>query len=91
MYKFDTLIFQLYLDDKHSKFGEQRCWTAVGWGLISIFGGLLVDFFSHDEVYKNYKPIAYLILTFMILNFIVARDIQVRHNILKRMIHVLLF
>lgn len=74
MYSFWVLLF---IGDKHSDFGKQRCWTSIGWGMVATLSGWLVDYFSHDEVQKNYTPLSYLIFSFMVLNLIFASNIKV--------------
>lgn len=70
-------MFFFLLEDKPGDFGKQRCWTSIGWGVVAMLSGWLVDYFSHDEVHKNYTPISYLILSFMVLNLIFASNIKV--------------
>ncbi|CAI6371439.1 unnamed protein product [Macrosiphum euphorbiae] len=65
------------LEDKPNDFGKQRCWTSIGWGSVTMLSGWLVDYFSYDKVQKDYTPISYLILSFMILNLFVASNIPV--------------
>lgn len=65
------------LDDKSEDFGKQRCWGSVSWGLFSIFGGWLIDYFSDEKLDKNYVPIYYFCLIFILCDFAVAYKIKV--------------
>jgi len=77
------MFFCLILEDKPNDFGKQRCWTSIGWGSVTMLSGWLVDYFSYDKVQKDYTPISYLILSFMILNLLVAFNIPVRYTFVR--------
>lgn len=70
-------LLLVYLDDKHENYGKQRCWGSISWGMFSIFGGILVDYFSDSDIHKNYVPIYYLCLALIICNFVIAYKIEV--------------
>jgi len=72
------VLFLLYYSGvKLEDFGKQRCWGSISWGLFSIFGGALVDYFSDSDIHKNYSPIYYLCLIIVICDFVVAYKIKV--------------
>lgn len=63
--------------DKPEDFGKQRCWGSISWGLFTIFGGVLVDYFSKNDFEKNYDPIFYLCLICILSNFTIDTKIKV--------------
>lgn len=72
------MLFTLCCLGENSKdFGKQRCWGSISWGLFSILGGILVDYFSESDVHKNYVPIYYLCLIIILCDFAVAYHIKV--------------
>ncbi|GAB6027289.1 hypothetical protein CHUAL_001571 [Chamberlinius hualienensis] len=65
----DTIILDLL--EKKQNFGRERLWGAVGWGLLSVLAGKLVDWYSPDEEYLNFTPGMYVCLTFGIMDVII--------------------
>lgn len=65
-------------ENRHSKYGQQRLWGAVGVGTISIFSGAFVDWFSKDEIHKD-QTSGYLVSIFcVLLDIYVTTKIKVR-------------
>ncbi|XP_026804101.1 major facilitator superfamily domain-containing protein 6-like isoform X1 [Rhopalosiphum maidis] len=62
-------------------YGKQRCWGSISWGLFSVFGGALVDYFSDNDIHKNYLPIYYLCLLIILCDFMVAYKIKITETI----------
>lgn len=70
-----ALVF--FADDKPNKYGEQRLYGALGWGIFSFLGGVIIDAHSEGQATKNYISVFYLGAAFLVLNFIVAFNIKV--------------
>lgn len=70
-----TLCFTLLGDSPH-RFGQQRLWGSVGWGIVSLLSGLLVDAMSRGQVLKDYSGIFYVMLAFMTCDLFAASAIQ---------------
>lgn len=70
--------------DKTEDFGKSRCWGSISWGIFSIFGGALIDYFSVDDLVKNYIPIYYLCLTIILCDFAIAYKMKVSVSCLSR-------
>jgi MFS family permease len=90
----DTICFEL-LGDKPNKFGYQRFWGSVGWGILSIVSGLMIDAFSSGPVSKNYSIGFYLMAVFIFFDMIVSAKLnytQTKHssNILRDVIEILM-
>jgi len=81
----------MFLEDKPGNFGKQRCWTSIGWGTVSMLSGWLVDYFSYDDVHKNYEPVSYLIMLFMIFNFLFASNITVGIRLIVVCVLILIY
>lgn len=71
------------------KFGNQRLWGSVGWGLFGVIAGWLVDVYSEGKALKDYSPIFYLMAVILVLNILVTSRLQVtftsqpRYTIIK--------
>ncbi|CAI6360268.1 unnamed protein product [Macrosiphum euphorbiae] len=76
----DPICFDL-LGARLEDFGKQRCWGSISWGLFSILGGALVDYFSVSDIHKNYSPIYYLCLIIVMSDFVVAYKIKITETI----------
>lgn len=73
------IIDRTFLGGDTVKFGAQRLWGAVGWGVISVITGSIIDWYSAELEHKNYLP-GYLISTTMFLvDFVVAWKLKVGH------------
>ncbi|KYN13716.1 Major facilitator superfamily domain-containing protein 6 [Trachymyrmex cornetzi] len=66
----DAFCFVILGQDKRLKYGKQRLWGAVGYGIVVCLSGYMIDFFSHDKVYKNYIPSMLLVIIFTCIDFI---------------------
>lgn len=71
----DTICFGM-LGDNPSRYGHQRFWGSVGWGLFVIITGVLVDEFSGGKPQKDYTVAFYLMLVMLILDMLVSSRIQ---------------
>uniref|UniRef100_A0A224XLK4 Putative transporter n=1 Tax=Panstrongylus lignarius TaxID=156445 RepID=A0A224XLK4_9HEMI len=71
----DAMCFEL-LGDYPSKYGNQRLWGSVGWGLFSIVTGFVVDKFSEGQQRKNYFPAFVMMLIILFLDLIVSSQIK---------------
>lgn len=61
----DTVCFYILGDNRH-KYGHQRMWGSMGWGIFGAISGALVDLYSKGRVQTNYTPaliIASILLT----------------------------
>lgn len=55
----------------------QRLWGAVGWGLLAIISGYLIDLASLGQPVKDYTSSFYLMIGLLALNIICVTRIQV--------------
>nr|CAD7403617.1 unnamed protein product [Timema poppensis] len=78
----DTICFKM-LGDKPQRFGHQRLWGAIGWGMLSILAGYLIDKFSSGHVTKNYMPIFYLSTIMIILDMVASSRLKYSQAILS--------
>lgn len=62
----DAICFGL-LGDRHHLYGKQRLWGAVGWGIVALLSGYLVDKLSGNSVNKNYTIVFWM--TAIIIGF----------------------
>ncbi|XP_063221759.1 major facilitator superfamily domain-containing protein 6-like isoform X2 [Bacillus rossius redtenbacheri] len=71
----DAICFSI-LGDKRNRYGYQRMWGAVGWGLMAIIAGLLVDAVSGLQVEKNYSPIFYMSAIFLLFDMLASGQLK---------------
>ncbi|KRT86394.1 hypothetical protein AMK59_1549, partial [Oryctes borbonicus] len=67
----DAICFEM-LDNRPEKYGMQRCFGALGWGLSTIIAGLLMDSFSTASSTKNYIFVFYMAFVILVLDFILS-------------------
>lgn len=63
--------------DKPNRYGYQRMFGALGWGLLSLLAGVLVDVMSDDEDQPNYSICFYLAAVILVVDFVVSSRLQV--------------
>lgn len=52
-------------------------WGSIGWGTMSFVSGMVIDWFSKGQDYKNYTPGIIIALMAGILDLFVALKIKV--------------
>lgn len=71
----DAICFGL-LGEYPSRYGHQRLWGSVGWGLFSILSGWLVDEWSQGHAQKNYTPVFYLMAVLLLLDTLISSRLK---------------
>lgn len=71
----DAICFEM-LEDRPDKYGRQRSFGALGWGVFSIIAGFLVDSYSKDDAKKDYTLTFYLAVVVLVLDFLTSFKIQ---------------
>lgn len=66
-----------FSDDKPHRYGQQRLYGALGWGILSGVTGFIIDAASAGQPSKNYLYAFYLGAFFMILDAVVSWNISV--------------
>ncbi|XP_077266793.1 major facilitator superfamily domain-containing protein 6-like [Temnothorax americanus] len=66
----DGICFHVLGQGKQSKFGKQRLWATMGYGVAACISGYVVDLWSQNGIYKNYTPMLILALVFTCANLI---------------------
>ena len=63
--------------DKPHDYGKQRLWGAIGWGLMTVISGYLIDLASVGELEKDYTPSFYLVVIILSINVLAVIKIKV--------------
>ncbi|XP_074032997.1 sugar baby transporter isoform X2 [Leptinotarsa decemlineata] len=71
----DAICFEL-LGDRPDKYGYQRMFGSLGWGIVSAVAGLLIDALSSGKSQKDYTVAFYLSAIFLVLDFLASTRIQ---------------
>ncbi|XP_024877408.1 uncharacterized protein LOC112458182, partial [Temnothorax curvispinosus] len=61
----DAVCFHILGQGEQSKFGKQRLWATIGYGVAACLSGYVMDLWSHDGIYQNYTPMLILVLVFL--------------------------
>lgn len=75
----DAICFEM-LGDKPNRYGYQRMFGALGWGLLSLLSGIIVDELSKDKSYNDYTASFYMAAGFLVLDFIVSCTLKYTQN-----------
>ncbi|MPC20694.1 Major facilitator superfamily domain-containing protein 6 [Portunus trituberculatus] len=72
----DTICFQLLGKERRHLYGRQRLFGSIGWGIVGLSGGALIDYFSHgNNQQANYMPVVVLASIFLGCNLVVSSRI----------------
>lgn len=73
----DAICFEM-LGENHSSYGNQRVWGSIGYGIFSIFGGLMVDHFSKGNslARKDFTSVFILMLGMIVLDVIASTRLK---------------
>ncbi|XP_066138114.1 major facilitator superfamily domain-containing protein 6 [Euwallacea fornicatus] len=67
----DAICFEM-LGDKPNRYGYQRMYGALGWGILTLIAGILVDVASVGKTYQDYTICFYLGASFLIIDFLAS-------------------
>ncbi|KAK7086886.1 hypothetical protein SK128_018668 [Halocaridina rubra] len=67
----DTVCFFLLGKNRH-KYGHQRLWGSLAWGLFGMTSGGLVTYFSRGKASIDYTPVVALSIAFLTANLVVS-------------------
>ncbi|XP_072383960.1 major facilitator superfamily domain-containing protein 6-like isoform X2 [Diabrotica undecimpunctata] len=70
----DAICFTLL--DEHHKYGEQRMFGALGWGIFSALSGYVTDILTGGSLIKNYYFLFFLAISLFTVNLIVCYRIE---------------
>ncbi|XP_022902451.2 major facilitator superfamily domain-containing protein 6-A [Onthophagus taurus] len=70
----DAVCFAM-LENQPNKYGVQRSFGALGWGVFSIISGFMIDT-SSSGTSKYYLPVFYLGASLLIVDFIISLNIK---------------
>lgn len=74
---YNKFFFLFFIDDKPHRYGQQRLYGALGWGILSGVTGFIIDAASEGKASKNYIYAFYLGAFFMLLDAAVSWNIKV--------------
>lgn len=73
-----------FLGDKPNRYGQQRVYGALGWGVFSAASGFIIDAHSAGQSSKNYISAFYLAAAILLVDALVSWNIKVKkYNIIK--------
>ncbi|XP_076272004.1 sugar baby transporter [Rhynchophorus ferrugineus] len=75
----DAICFEL-LGDKPNRYGYQRMFGALGWGILSSVSGIVVDIVSKDKAEDDYSVCFYLAAGFLVLDFLASINIKYKQT-----------
>lgn len=71
----DAICFEL-LGDKPSRYGYQRMFGSLGWGIVAALAGVLIDASSEGNSQKNYAVAFYMGAGFLVLDFVASLQVK---------------
>lgn len=71
----ETVCFQMLGDEAH-KYGLQRLWGTVSYGVTAVIGGALVDWYSQGYDQKDYLPVHVMVVVALVLDVVVVTRLK---------------
>ncbi|XP_037804866.1 uncharacterized protein LOC119599194, partial [Penaeus monodon] len=71
----EAVCFQMLGDAPH-RYGQQRLWGTISYGLAAVAGGALVDWYSKDQDQKDYWPAHVMVAVFLALDVVVVARLR---------------
>nr|XP_027209513.1 major facilitator superfamily domain-containing protein 6-like [Penaeus vannamei] len=71
----EAVCFQMLGDAPH-RYGQQRLWGTISYGLAAVAGGALVDWYSKDQAQKDYWPVHVMVAVFLALDVVVVARLR---------------
>lgn len=78
----DTATFQLLGDERYN-YGIQRLWGSLGWGLMGLALGGVVDYFSRGLPQRDYTSA--FIIALIVMFFAIVSGVFIQFNITKKL------
>lgn len=72
----DAICFDFLGHERKNDYGKQKMWGSVGFGILGISAGYLVDVFSEEKYEKDYTCIFYIMLVHMIADIAVSATLR---------------
>jgi hypothetical protein len=64
-------------EDGQQKYGRQRLWAGVGWGLMAAVSGYVVDMDSRDSLLFNYSTAFKIMVACWVADLMVVQGLKV--------------
>ncbi|XP_011688768.1 PREDICTED: major facilitator superfamily domain-containing protein 6-like isoform X2 [Wasmannia auropunctata] len=72
----DAICFEVLGKSEKMKYGRQRVWGGIGFGLAGFLTGYTVDKWSQGKIYKNYTPAFILVIVFTCIDLICCKKLK---------------
>lgn len=72
----DAICIGLLGEDNGNRYGKQKMWGSVGFGIFGIGAGYIVDLASFGKSQKDYSFVFYLMLVAMALDMLVSSRLK---------------
>lgn len=72
----NTVCMALLGQENRQKYGQQRMWGNLGWGVSGIACGALIDTFSTGQPGINYTPLYIVVIVLLLLSLLVTLQID---------------
>ncbi|KAK2587718.1 hypothetical protein KPH14_003831 [Odynerus spinipes] len=72
----DAICFNLLGNERRKDYGKQKMWGSIGFGILGVSAGYLVDVFSKGQYEKDYTCIFVIMLIFMILDTVISATLK---------------
>lgn len=76
LFMMDAVCYEL-LQDRKDRYGQQRLWGTIGWGVGALIGGCLNQAASNDTEAINYAPSFYLLGVLSVIDLIPLYHLKV--------------
>ncbi|XP_066599313.1 major facilitator superfamily domain-containing protein 6 isoform X2 [Prorops nasuta] len=72
----DAICFDVLGESCEMKYGKQRVWGTVGFGLAALIAGYTIDLWSRNGVFKDYTPTFLLVFAFTCIDLLCCKKLK---------------
>ncbi|KAL6262570.1 hypothetical protein P5V15_005362 [Pogonomyrmex californicus] len=72
----DAICFAILSENERLKYGEQRLWGTIAFGIAGCTVGYMIELWSQGEAYKTFTPVLYLVLVLTGIDLVCCKSLK---------------
>ncbi|KAG5308416.1 MFSD6 protein, partial [Acromyrmex insinuator] len=72
----NAICFEILGKGEQMKYGKQRIWGEISYGLVGFLVGYIIDMWSQNKIYKTYTPAFLLAFIFISIDLICCKNLK---------------
>ncbi|KAG5331936.1 MFSD6 protein, partial [Acromyrmex charruanus] len=72
----NAICFEILGKGEQMKYGKQRIWGEISYGLVGFLVGYIIDIWSQNKIYKTYTPAFLLAFIFISIDLLCCKNLK---------------